>query len=84
MFNNKINLIVVIPLKNIAHTKSRLRKILSLSDRKLLTNYLLFQLIEIIQIIRNSLSEINIDLAITTSNKLSFESLKIILINSFY
>ena len=35
MFNNKINLIVVIPLKNIAHTKSRLRKILSLSERKL-------------------------------------------------
>lgn len=77
MFNNKINLIVVIPLKNIAHTKSRLRKILSLSERKLLTNYLLFQLIEKIQIIKKSLSEINIDLAITTSNKLSFESLKI-------
>ena len=77
MFNNKINLIVVIPLKNISRTKTRLKKILSLSERKLLTNYLLFQLIEKIQIIKKSLSEINIDLAITTSNKLSFESVKI-------
>ena len=77
MLINKINLIVVIPLKNILRTKTRLKTILSLSERKLLTNYLLFQLIEKIQIIKKSLSEINIDLAITTSNKLSFESLKI-------
>ena len=77
MLIKKINLIVVIPLKNILRTKTRLKTILSLSERKLLTNYLLFQLIEKIQIIKKSLSEINIDLAITTSNKLSFESLKI-------
>ena len=77
MLINKINLIVVIPLKNILRTKTRLKTILSLSERKLLTNYLLFQLIEKIQIIKKSLSEINIDLAITTSNKLSFKSLKI-------
>tara|TARA_B100000965_G_scaffold378803_1_gene374023 strand:- start:198 stop:860 length:663 start_codon:yes stop_codon:yes gene_type:complete len=77
MFNNKINLLVVIPLKNILHTKTRLKKILSYSERKLLTNYLLFQLIERIEIIRKSLTYINIDLAITTSNKLSIELLNI-------
>ena len=64
------NLLIAIPVKNLRFTKTRLGKVLSLSNRIKLTNFLLFQLINKIDNLKKEFNK-SVNIALITSNKVS-------------